>query len=108
MAAKQLSGQQPQIEGAVDTKVFSGQGVSQTPFFKVASVAGDTGLTLRGGALPRGLPPTQKGVFPPGPPGPRGGDPPPPGGLPPPRPPTPPPPPARPPARAAGAGPAPP
>src|SRR2546425_7971301 len=81
MAAKQLSGQQPQIEGAVDTKVFSGQGVSQTPFFKVASVAGDTGLTLRGGSLPRLLPQTQGAVLPPGPRDPPGGAPPPRGGV---------------------------
>jgi len=72
MAAMQLSGQQPQIEGAVDTKVFSGQGVSQTPFFKVASVAGDTGLTLRGGSLLGLLPQTQVAFLPAGTRDPRG------------------------------------
>lgn len=66
MAAMDLHGQQPQLEGAVDTKVFSGQVVRQTPYFKVTKTMGDISVVLNGGTLLGLLPQTEIAFLPTG------------------------------------------
>src|SRR2546425_945030 len=72
MSWMDLKEQQPQIEGAEDTKVFSGLAMTQTPYFKVATVTADSGVTLRGGSLLGLLPGTQVAFLPAGTRDPRG------------------------------------
>jgi metacaspase-1 len=51
MASMDLGDQRPQIEGDVDTRVFSGHAVAQRAFARVAQVADDSTVAMVGGTL---------------------------------------------------------
>lgn len=56
--------QRPQVEGATDMQLFSGQSVVQRPFFQVAGMSGDT-VRVRGGELVGLRPGSEVTFFPP-------------------------------------------
>lgn len=62
MAGMELGDQRPQVEGAVDARVFSGQLVAQSPFVKVARIVEDTVVELAAGTLIGILPGTRVAV----------------------------------------------
>lgn len=66
MASMDLGDQRPQIEGDVDTRVFSGQAVAQRAFLRVSNVIDDSTLAIAGGTLLGLLPDTRIGFFAPG------------------------------------------
>src|SRR6267378_1696213 len=66
MASMSLADQRPQIEGDVDTRVFSGQAVPQRAFLRVSQVTDDSTVTVAGGTLLGLLPDTRIGFYAPG------------------------------------------
>ena len=63
MASMDLGDQRPQIEGDVDTRVFSGQAVAQRAFVRVAMVSDDSTVAMVGGTLLGLLPGTRIAFF---------------------------------------------
>ncbi|MFN2571157.1 MAG: caspase family protein [Gemmatimonadales bacterium] len=63
MASMDLGDQRPQIEGDVDTRVFSGQAIAQRAFVRVATVSDDSTAAMVGGTLLGLLPGTRIAFF---------------------------------------------
>ncbi len=54
----------PQLEGDADVALFSGRAVTQTPYFRIASVLGDSIAVLEGGTLVGLLPGSKLSFYP--------------------------------------------